>query len=186
MDPQVPPLLLREFGDRIGHEHNGVDIAAHMPYLCWQAAVRVKPVIAEFGVRAGNSTCAFLAGLLASGGYLWSVDLQPTSAPHWFGALDLWTFIQADALGDHAAELIPEKLDVLFVDLDPHSREQTAAMIRKWLPRVRPGGVARFHDTDCGGGTGVRDALDDYATTGGRPWVNREGSNGLGVIEVPA
>lgn len=183
MDPQIPPMLLHRFAER---EAGGTDISGHMAYLRDQAACRPGAVIAEFGVRDGNSTCAFLAGLLAGSGYLWSVDLELPTAPHWFWALDLWSFLRTDALGEKAEAWMPPEIDVLFIDLDPHSREQTLAMIGMWLHRVRPGGVALFHDTDWAGGTGVRDALDDYTAAGGLKWVNREGSCGLGVIEVPA
>lgn len=185
MDLQARRLLLDRYQERAA---GGVDISGHMPYLREQAAARPGVVVAEFGVRDGNSTAAFLAGLLDHDddpGHLWSVDIEQPTAPHWFHAVDRWSFLRADALGDEAQAWIPAEIDVLFVDLDPHTREQTTAMIEAWLPRVRPGGVALFHDTQWYGGTGVWDALDDYAAATGQPWQNRQGSNGLGVITVP-
>jgi len=180
VDLQVLPLLEASYRARLDA---GSDIAGHLPYLRTTAAAvtREDAVVAEFGVRAGNSTCALLAGLLDAGkGHLYSVDLNETPDLFWFGGTGRWSFLEADALGRKAAEWVPPEIDVLFVDLDPHSFDQTAAMILAWLPRVRKGGTALFHDTSWGGGTGVRDALE----ASGVAWENREGSNGLGVVRL--
>lgn len=183
MEANLPSMLLHEFRDRSA---SGCDIADHMVFLAGLAAQRPKPLIVEFGTGRGNSTCAFLTGLLHSGGHLWSVDIAANHAPSWFLGTGLWSFLQADALGDEPKTWIPHACDIMFVDLDPHSFEQTAAMLDRWMSWVRPGGLALFHDTQWGGGQGVRDALCSWSGAHGVPWVNREGSNGLGVIEVPA
>jgi predicted O-methyltransferase YrrM len=182
MDSQIPPLVLASYDQRYTA---GNDIRDHMPYLRTRAAsLGPGGVIAEFGVRRGNSTCAFLAGAIASGAQVWSVDLDRSPDLDWFSGTGQWQFLQADALGQEAAGWVPGQIDVLFVDLDPHTLLQTEEMLSVWLPRVRPGGLALWHDTSWGGGTGVRDALDGWAKETGLSWEERPGSNGLGVIQL--
>ena len=171
------PTVLARLYDEYDHlAQGGTDISDHLPYLREHA----HGAVAEFGVRGGVSTRALLAGVLDNGGHLWSVDIQDNPDLFWLGGTGQWSFLVADALGASAPVWVPKKLDVLFVDLDPHSEEQTTAMIDMWLPRVKPGGVALFHDTQWGGGTGVRDALN----ASGLEWEDRDGSNGLGVVRL--
>jgi hypothetical protein len=90
--------------------------------------------ITEFGVRSGNSTVAFLAGL-PLGGRLVSYDCQPPP----FTATNAWTFHQART--DELAEI--EETDLIFFDT-LHTCAQLRAELRhgnradKWLV---------FHDT---------------------------------------
>jgi hypothetical protein len=82
---------------------------------------------------------------------------------------------------------------VLFIDLDPHSFEQTLAALMMWAPRVRPGGVILCHDTEWPEINYVRPgaaesevgrALDTFCKLRGHEWENRHGCNGLGVLRI--
>jgi hypothetical protein len=77
----------------------------------------------------------------------------------------------------------------LFIDTS-HTVEQTLGELRTYVPRIRPGGVALFHDTewrepsemlDEPGGW-VKEALDIYCAEAGLEWENRSGSYGMGII----
>jgi len=170
------------------------DIQQHLPELFRWAATQHDANVVELGTRSGNSTAAFLAACELRGrGFVWSFDLAPADVP-WELTGPHWSFRQLDALGVRAQAAAPDLIDVLFIDLDPHSFEQTADALRLWVPRVRPGGVVLCHDTEwpeinarCPDphDSGVGRALDDFCRERGLSWENRAGNNGLGVLRVP-
>jgi predicted O-methyltransferase YrrM len=144
------------------------------------------PDIIELGVRSGNSTSAFLAALETDRrGTLWSCDISAPDVPASWHDLDYWRFIQEDCLGEVALALLPSRCDVLFVDVDPHSYAQTLEICARYVPRVRYGGVALFHDTDPRASSPVSMALDEYCrVTTGAEWRNKSGCHGLGIMRV--
>lgn len=171
------------------------DIQQHMWYLHSTVLSYAAPVVIELGVGWGNSTSALLAAVTEADGMLWSVDrgeVRKTGMipDDWWGDAH-WKFLQADDLSEEAGEWLPGRCDVLFVDSD-HSYEHVLATLETHMPRVRPGGIALFHDTqfrhpatDLGEPTGdVARALDDYCARQELAWVNRAGSYGLGVVRL--
>ena len=173
------------------------DIQGHMPFLKETAEGYAEPVIIELGVRSGQSTSAFLAGIAGNGGGLWSCDIDQPSVPdHWHG-LPQWHLLVADDLSPAAQAWLPAQCDVLFIDTS-HTVEQTLGELRTYVPRVRKrnpegreGGVVLLHDTEWAPqgdeqlaepGGPVAEALDVYCAETGRSWVNRAGSYGLGII----
>lgn len=144
------------------------------------------PHIIELGVRSGNSTSAFLAALeVDRRGTLWSLDIAKPDVPEYWHDLDYWRFYQADCLGPRALAWAPRSCHVLFVDVDPHSYAQTLEICHQYVPRIRYGGVALFHDTDPADASPVAMALDEYCrVTGGAEWRNRAGCHGLGVMRI--
>jgi predicted O-methyltransferase YrrM len=167
------------------------DIQGHMQFLKETAAGYSKPVIIELGVRSGQSTSAFLAGIAGNGGELWSCDVDQPSVPEHWHDLPEWHLLVADDLSPEAQAWLPAQCDVLFVDTS-HTVEQTLGELRAYVPRVRPGGVVLLHDTmwadpgeelDEPGGW-VAQALDAYCAETGRSWVNRTGSYGMGVVRL--
>lgn len=161
------------------------DIKAQMPVLyAWAHSARK---IIELGVRGGNSTAAFLAGLerAGNGGQLWSVDIQEPVVPKDWHKLPFWHLLVADDLSAEAVTFCPPDADVLFVDTS-HLYEHTMAELRRYMPRVRPGGIALFHDTDPHDWPDVSRALDDFCEESERyVWYEHPFWHGLGVIEVP-
>ncbi len=168
------------------------DIQEYLPFLREQA--REGRRVLELGARKGNSTLAFLAGASESGGHVWSCDIEDVrrhpdgiglfaQSPH-------WTFIHGDDLDPQVTAQFPAEVDVLFIDTS-HEYEHTLAELRAHMPRVVPGGVALFHDTNIMGWPGyewrgdrppVWQALDDYCTETELSWENLPGSYGMGVI----
>jgi len=107
-------------------------------------------VVLELGVRDAVSTSAFLAALYATGGHLYSVDVNVPQ--HKINEYNdpRWTFFQGFSTGpvsDPAFTDLPTTFDIVFVDTD-HTYELTKQEIEVWSPRVRPGGAMVFHDTN--------------------------------------
>lgn len=131
------------------------DMYHHLPYLRQVVIdLKAKQVI-ELGVRTGESTVAFLAGLAETGGKLWSCDIQSpleveNHAPgnpiedHIWDRYDNWTFVKGHDL--EVANEAPKRCDVLFIDTE-HTCDQAVAELETYGPRVRVGGVILMHDT---------------------------------------
>lgn len=167
------------------------DIQDHMEFLRETAASYRDPVIIELGTRSGNSTSAFLAGIAAPGGHLWSCDINDPVVPEEWHRLRYWHFLKADDRSPEALEWLPAKCDVLFIDTS-HEVDHTLEELRLYMPRVKPGGVALFHDTQLPRVEGdpetvpgyVTEALDRYCAETGLKWTDRPGSFGMGVIRI--
>jgi hypothetical protein len=151
------------------------DIQAHLPFL--RAAAR--GIVLELGVRGGNSTCAFLAGVEERGGIVWSVDVDERSAGVFQGHSQ-WRFVLADSrdVDALAAAGLEAPIDVLFVDTI-HTYEQVRDELAVWGGRVRPGGLVLFHDTDTY--PEIRRAIAEWCRPRHIPYEFRGGSSGLGI-----
>ena len=170
------------------------DIVDHLPELYHWARGWHFAHIVELGTRSGNSTSAFLAGVEADRrGHVWSFDLDQAQVPDSWHGSEYWTFTRADALSPAALAAAPAGIEVLFIDLDPHSFDQTLAALSLWAPRVVPGGVILCHDTEWpevnyvrpgAAESGVGRALDVYAGLHGLEWRNKSGCNGLGIMRI--
>lgn len=172
------------------------DIQEYMPFLYEQAASRTRPLILELGARRGNSTLAFLAGAEVSGGQVRSSDIDdilryPDGMRPW-RRNPRWAFLQGDDTDPRIQQMLPAETDVLFIDTS-HEYEHTLAECRAYVPRVRKGGIALFHDTHLmgwpgyewhGGNSPVWTALDDYCAESGLEWTDLDGIYGMGIIEI--
>ena len=172
------------------------DIQEYLPFLYEQARSRPGVRVLELGARRGNSTLAFLAGATESGGHVWSSDIDnvlrhPDGIGPWAGC-PRWTFVCGDDMNPAAQALLPPEVDVLFVD-SSHEYLHTLEECRAYVPRVAPGGVVLFHDTNIYdwpgyGWTGdvppVQQALSEYCAEAGLSWENLDGAYGMGVIRV--
>ena len=172
------------------------DIGEYLPFLHGQARSRPGVRVLELGSRRGNSTLAFLAAAKESGGHVWSCDItnvarDPAGMLPW-ARVPQWTFVHGDDMDPAAQVLMPPECDVLFIDTS-HEYEHTLAELRAHMPRLAPGGVALFHDTNIIGWPGyswdrdippVRAALDEYCAETGLRWQNMDGEYGLGVIQA--
>lgn len=163
------------------------DIVAHLQQLHDEVAAIPEAVVVELGVRSGNSTAAFLAAAEHNGGHVWSVDVNRPRVP-WHDHPH-WTFIQGDDLD--VADRLPD-CDVLFIDTSHHYRH-TLAELALYMPKVKAGGVALFHDTELERPEGalimdppfpVRTALDEYCAGHGLTVDYVPGCYGLGVIRL--
>ena len=152
------------------------DISEHLATL--RVLARTCSHITEFGVRSGNSTVAFLAGL-HSGGRLVSYDCNP--AP--FSAEPAWLFHQART--DELTEI--EETDLLFFDT-LHTYAQLRAELRQGN-RARQWLV--FHDTVTfgtvgeDGGQGLIPAILEFLADNPhwRIFAQCQHNNGLLIME---
>ena len=159
------------------------DIWQQMPVLYAWARLPGARII-ELGVRGGNSTSAFLAGIERSGGELWSVDIEEPEVPAHWRDLTRWHLLVADDQSQEAVAFCPDNVDVLFIDTS-HFYEHTLTELRLYVGKVKPGGVVLLHDTDKREWPDVSRALNDYCGSTGLDWYEHPFWHGLGVIEVP-
>lgn len=172
------------------------DIREYLPFLYDTARSYDRVRVLELGSRKGNSTLAFLAAAEETGGHVWSGDidnvvLDPEGLQPWFPH-GRWTFTCGDDMDPAVQARFPAQVDVFFLDTS-HEYEHTLAELRAYMPRVAPGGVALFHDTNIIGWPGyawdssvppVRAALDDWCAETGLSWENLPGEYGMGVIRL--
>lgn len=175
--------LLDDYAARLGTRS---DMQGHLPYLRETAASNDQ--IVELGVRSGNSTCAFLAGLADRGdGHLWSIDIASPDVPlHWY-RMNRWSFLKADDMSDEALIWTPEQFDVLFIDTDPHSYDGCLAELAAYGERVNRGGVILVHDTHPSQAAEPARALSEYTRLRGleEHLSFVEESHGLGILRIP-
>lgn len=159
--------------------HRFSDIWEHLPALF--AAASTADTVIEIGVGSYRSTVALLAGVEASGGQLWSAEIDLLEQPDWIRGHAQWTVVIGDSLV--TVDQAPENVDVLFIDSE-HTFDQTVGELEAYVPRVRPGGVVLLHDTEAGHAR-VTEALDFWCPANGLTWTNTSGCNGLGRIDIP-
>jgi glycosyltransferase involved in cell wall biosynthesis len=141
------------------------------PYLPtafnWVRALSAK-VVVELGVRAGSSTRALLAGVAETGGQVWGIDLQNI---HGIDDPRLH-FIQADAAS--VADRWPA-IDLLHIDTDPHTEEQTRRWFDLYAHRCRAIALHDTHHPAFGVGTAVREFVETGEWNVFEYWGNPSG-----------
>jgi predicted O-methyltransferase YrrM len=123
------------------------DIVDHMPTLYDVVLHYPNAVVQELGTRTGNSTCSLLLAAEQVDGHVWSVDIEYPIVPPWWVNTGRWTVTVGDDLDPVVFDAQPAEVDVLFIDTS-HTYDQTAAELRLYVPRVRPGGTVLLHDTE--------------------------------------
>ncbi len=155
------------------------DIQGHLGYL-YAAACKYDTII-ELGVRYGHSTAALLAGIESTKGHLWSVDNDSTCEfPEEWKESPLWTFIFGNDLDPAVYSILPQEIDMLFIDTS-HTYLQTLHELCQYAPRVKKGGIIACHDTTD---RAVTDALNSYCISEKLSWTCYPHSYGLGVIHL--
>jgi predicted O-methyltransferase YrrM len=168
------------------------DSQAHLEFLHETVLAYSRPAVIELGVAHGNTTSALLAACGQGSGLLYSCDVRMPHVPASWCADPHWSLFIGDDLSAEALEFMPAQCDVLFVDSD-HSYEHVLRTMELYMPRVKPGGIALFHDTqwvpgdvDLGRPEGrVAHAISAYCESHRLSWENRPGSYGLGVVRQP-
>lgn len=166
------------------------DIHEHLPALFASVldAPSHTPTVLELGTRTGNSTAAFLYALqVQQRGILTSVDPDVPDVPdEWFES-SRWRYVHGLSTDEKIRDYLYafEPFDVLFVDTD-HTYDTTLRELEWYMPRVRPGGVALFHDTMVMNDVcDVAKALTHYCAAHGLVWTEARHCYGLGRVEVP-
>lgn len=190
---------------------NHSDIVDHLPTFVQQIKDLNATKVIELGVRFGVSTIAFLHGLEATNGHLWSVDgdipfsdweddtdllgqyLDGSSS-----TLDNWTFIHMWDTDPTLLELLPHDVDILFIDTS-HIYAETLRELTTFTSFVRPGGLILLHDTEVDPIEGenvegpvkpegdqphfpVFIAISEFCEHNALMWKNDHRCNGLGTI----
>ena len=167
------------------------DIREYLPVLHGYARLYPCVRVIEVGVRSGNSTVAFLAAAQATGGHVWSVDIEDMRGRA--GGIGpwrdhpAWTFTRGDSTDPAVAAKQPYAIDVLFLDGD-HGRQKVLDELAAYFPRLSPGGVVLAHDTrirwdgEPSGTWPVSRALDEWCAGHGLHWAELPGHYGLGVM----
>jgi cephalosporin hydroxylase len=151
------PALAAALGPRV---NANTDIHDHLGTI-FSEAVSVRPrLLVELGTRGGVSTCALLAAAEVADAHPLSIDIADCSGvdlPARFRAR--WSFVQADDVAYAASPFeafcasrgLPAMAELILVDTS-HLYDHTRAEIAAWMPRLAPGGVMLFHDTNMGRG----------------------------------
>lgn len=180
------------------------DVQEYMPFFYETAKQYPNVRVLELGVRAGNSTLAFLAAAEAAGGHVISVDLDRVTDDirgmlPWRN-IPGWTFVQGNDMDPDLYSKLPGETDILFIDTS-HEYQHTLDELYAYMPRVAPGGIALFHDVNLymnKDGTEISStvphhgetvppvtrALDEYCRETGLSWEYMPGVYGLGCIRV--
>ncbi len=123
-------------------------IATHHMKLYHLVVTMERPIVLEFGVDKGRSTCVLLTACEKTGGHLYSVDIRDCSD---VAESEAWTFIQQNdqAIGDVLAQApaLASGIDLLHID-SLHRREHVLRLLMKWFSYVKAGGFITFHDVD--------------------------------------
>lgn len=123
-------------------------------------AARARTAVVELGRYYGGS--AFLMAYANRQTPLYSVDLADTHDA------DLRAALAAHGLGQNLTLLVGESAaawpevpdpDLVLVDAG-HKYDKVTADVRRWWPRLRPGGHMLFHD--CSNGSEVQAAVLDF------------------------
>jgi hypothetical protein len=158
------------------------DTWTHLPFFREVASGNVL----EIGVNEGASTSAFLSGLQDKnlGGHLYSIDINQDCEKVFEGHPD-WTFIGADSKDwPRTLSRIPSSIDVLFIDGD-HTYRGASEDLKLYSYLVRRKGLILVHDMTLAEFPGVRQAVWEFRIQFGCGLHIREGSCGLGVMQVP-
>ena len=119
---------------------------------------------------------------------MWSVDIGDPHVPSTWEESGLWTFTKGDDMDPAVIAAQPGAVEVLFLDADPHSYDQTLAELVRYVPRVRHGGVVLVHDTkyEPEQSFPVARALTTFCEKARLSWEELGGEYGLGRITIPA
>ena len=148
------------------------------PYLelaqAWVEALEAR-VVVGLGVRAGASTARCSPALRAVNGRVWGVDpaeLHNIDDPR-------FTFVRADA-ADVADRW--ERIDLLHVNTDPHTEEQTRRWFDLYAAKCRAIALHDTHHPDFG----VGDAVRAFVAAGGwQAFEYRGNASGWTVLTRP-
>lgn len=131
------------------------DVQNDLPLL-WTITRLLEPTsIIELGVRHGITSRTLAHAAMQYGGTVYGYDPDPRCA---FYLQELFKNGDYDyhfeaITGEQAWEKLHPQIigsggvDMLMIDTDPHTREQTRGWLETWvLQGLAPGGVAVFHD----------------------------------------
>lgn len=164
----------------------GSDIEGSLPVL-YALVMLAKPQrIVELGTRQGVSTRTLAVAADRIGAELITIDPDP-ACYEYIKDLPRTTFLcrTGEDVWDSPEWSNPE---LLFIDTDPHTYEQTLGWMRTWVSGMKDGGIVAFHDTiPARPEIQVTEAVEAFLVD--RPtWIWRKLATdqyGLGLLWVP-
>jgi predicted O-methyltransferase YrrM len=171
----------------------------HAPFACWLIQNLKPKIFVELGTHHGDSYFAFCQVISESG-----LNTKCFAVDSWAG--DKHTKIYEDEiypkvksfnddnfssfsnlekrlLNDAISLFEDRSIDLLHID-NLHTYEAVKNIFNSWLPKMAPGGVILFHDTqvfrdDFGVHRLWNELTQDYRNS-----INFEHCNGLGVLQI--
>jgi len=178
--------LNRNFVDMLSKR--ATDINEHL-WTLYNLVVKNKyKIVVELG--AGQSTYVLMVAVKATGGRLWSIDIDPSAHQRGFpegrGILQKeprYHFIKGDDM--EIVKTWKKKIDFLFIDTS-HQRQHTFDELNEWGKWVKIGGKIAMHNTfhKLGHAVGCRVGLGEFlAKNPGRfEVVHHETRGGLSIL----
>lgn len=171
------------------HSKRVTDIHEHLVTLHQLVTSIAAKTVIELGVNTGESTVALLEAVEATGGQLYSVDIQLLPATkvmlESYGLTSRWNFTLQDDLEYVKTWPAERKADLIFIDTS-HSFDHTTKEIAVYEPILRPGGIMVFHDT-VSYYEGVYKPIKKFLKAHpGWGMENKTNCNGLGILRKPA
>lgn len=170
-----------------------------MPFACWLIQNLKPKIFVELGTHHGDSYFTFCQAISESG-----LKTKCFAVDSWAGDMhtrsygdDVYSKVKAfnddnflsisileKRLFDDAVQLFEDRsIDLLHID-GLHTYEAVKNDFYTWLPKMAPGGVILFHDTqvfrdDFGVHRLWNELTQDYRNS-----INFEHCNGLGVLQI--
>jgi predicted O-methyltransferase YrrM len=167
----------------------GTDVQDDVPIL--YALVRgLRPkLIIELGTRQGTTARTFAYVATEMGSLFYTIDPDPGCKPFLAPFLDQNHCVFLNLTGEVAYEhqVLP-KPDLLFVDTDPHTYEQTKMWLETWVKDyLADRAVVVFHDTVAARPEiQVADAVREWLPRHpGWEWTELQTTYGLGLLWKP-
>lgn len=167
----------------------GTDVQEDVPLLYALGKAVYPAVIVELGTRQGTSTrtLAYLAREI--GALFYTVDPDPGCRNFIKDIIHPEHCNFLNMTGEHAfASNVTPLPDLLFIDTDPHTYEQTIGWLNTWVLALVRGAVIAFHDTvPARPEIQVGKAVADWIATRQEQYVWRPIATtyGLGVLWKP-
>ena len=162
----------------------GTDVEEELPILYALTMLLRPAMMVELGTRQGTSTRTLALAAQKVGATFVTID--PVDCRPYLEGVNC-IFLQATGEETYAQGLVAP-CDLLFLDTDPHTRDQTMMWLETWVKDLLlPGGVAAFHDTiPARPEIQVVDAVRAWISDKpGWIWHELPGTYGLGLLWKP-
>lgn len=158
--------------------------------ILYALVIGLRPrAIVELGTRQGVTARTLSDAAKGVGSFFYTVDPDASCKMFLAPILDPTSCVFLNMTGEEAYErkLVPRP-DLLFIDTDPHTKDQTRGWLETWVEHyLPPGAVVAFHDTvPARPEIQVADAVREWLPS--HPdwmWTELQTTYGLGLLWKP-
>ena len=127
-------------------EHaKGTDVESDVPLIYAATMIQRPRLIVELGTRTGMTTRTLAYAAKQLGARFITID--PDDCLDFIRDVEPCDFIRMTGEEAFNQQKIQAPIDVLMVDTDRHTYEQSMGWLKTWVTHLlRPGGLAFFHD----------------------------------------